>query len=91
MLSSTLTVFPPAHVRRYLLNNLDWLEEELGSYEDEYLIIDCPGESKQSFASSYSDPRAPYCSPRFRSLESLLFPLTQAKLSCTPTSPSFLV
>lgn len=28
---------------RYLLNNLDWLEEELGSYEDEYLIIDCPG------------------------------------------------
>ncbi|KAL7411752.1 ATP-binding protein Fet5 [Mrakia frigida] len=28
----------------YLLNNLDWLEEELGSYEDEYLIIDCPGQ-----------------------------------------------
>lgn len=33
----------PAHPR-YLLNNLDWLEEELGSYEDEYLIIDCPGQ-----------------------------------------------
>lgn len=29
---------------RYLLNNLDWLEEELGQYEDEYLIIDCPGQ-----------------------------------------------
>lgn len=29
---------------RYLLNNLDWLEEELGDYEDEYLIIDCPGQ-----------------------------------------------
>lgn len=28
---------------RYLLQNMDWLEEELGGYEDEYLIIDCPG------------------------------------------------
>lgn len=23
---------------------MDWLDEELGGYEDEYLIIDCPGE-----------------------------------------------
>ena len=22
---------------------MDWLEEELGAYEDDYLIIDCPG------------------------------------------------
>jgi len=22
---------------------MDWLEEELGSYDDDYLIIDCPG------------------------------------------------
>ncbi|WOO81351.1 GPN-loop GTPase 3 [Vanrija pseudolonga] len=28
----------------YLLNNLDFLEDELGQYEDEYLIIDCPGQ-----------------------------------------------
>ncbi|KAI5452256.1 hypothetical protein NCC49_000820 [Naganishia albida] len=28
----------------YLLNNLDWLDEELGSYEDDYVIIDCPGQ-----------------------------------------------
>ncbi|ORY29963.1 GPN-loop GTPase 3-like protein [Naematelia encephala] len=28
----------------YLLNNLDWLDEELNSYEDDYLIIDCPGQ-----------------------------------------------
>ncbi|KAF9006450.1 GPN-loop GTPase [Cyathus striatus] len=28
----------------YLLQNMDWLEEELGSYEDDYLIIDCPGQ-----------------------------------------------
>jgi MinD-like ATPase involved in chromosome partitioning or flagellar assembly len=33
---------------RYLLNNLDWLDEELGSYEDDYLIIDCPGQSHAS-------------------------------------------
>ncbi|KAK4685066.1 GPN-loop GTPase, partial [Tremellales sp. Uapishka_1] len=28
----------------YLLNNLDWLEDELGQFEDDYLIIDCPGQ-----------------------------------------------
>jgi GPN-loop GTPase len=25
------------------MQNLDWLDEELGSYEDDYLIFDCPG------------------------------------------------
>ena len=30
--------------RRYLLNNLDWLDDELAPYEDDYLIIDCPGQ-----------------------------------------------
>jgi GPN-loop GTPase len=29
--------------RRYLLQNMDWLEEEVGEYDDDYLIIDCPG------------------------------------------------
>lgn len=28
----------------FLLQNLDWLEEELGDYEDDYLIFDCPGQ-----------------------------------------------
>lgn len=28
---------------RYLMKNMDWLDEELGGYEDDYLIIDCPG------------------------------------------------
>lgn len=32
--------------RRYLLQNMDWLEEELGGFEDDYLIIDCPGEGR---------------------------------------------
>ena len=31
------------HVHRYLLENMDWLEEELGGFDDDYLIIDCPG------------------------------------------------
>ena len=31
-------------MNRYLLENMDWLEEELGSYDDDYLIFDCPGE-----------------------------------------------
>ncbi|AET39247.1 putative signal sequence-binding GTPase GPN3 Ecym_4170 [Eremothecium cymbalariae DBVPG len=28
----------------YLLENLDWLDEEIGEYNDEYLIFDCPGQ-----------------------------------------------
>ncbi|KAI7899943.1 GPN-loop GTPase, partial [Cokeromyces recurvatus] len=28
----------------FLLNNIDWLEEEIGSYDDDYLIFDCPGQ-----------------------------------------------
>ncbi|KAI0069062.1 hypothetical protein BV25DRAFT_1818006 [Artomyces pyxidatus] len=28
----------------YLLQNMDWLEEEIGEFEDDYLIIDCPGQ-----------------------------------------------
>jgi hypothetical protein len=28
---------------RYLLQNMDWLEEELGGYDNDYLIVDCPG------------------------------------------------
>jgi len=25
------------------MQNMDWLEDELGGYEDDYLIFDCPG------------------------------------------------
>ncbi|KAK4049479.1 hypothetical protein OIO90_005430 [Microbotryomycetes sp. JL221] len=28
----------------YLMSNLDWLQDALGDYEDDYLIIDCPGQ-----------------------------------------------
>ncbi|KAK4046536.1 hypothetical protein OIV83_005988 [Microbotryomycetes sp. JL201] len=28
----------------YLMNNIDWLQEALGDYEDDFLIIDCPGQ-----------------------------------------------
>lgn len=31
----------------FLLNNMDWLEEELDNFDDDYLIIDCPG--KQTY------------------------------------------
>lgn len=27
----------------HLVQNLDWLRDELGDYQDDYLIIDCPG------------------------------------------------
>ena len=29
---------------RYLMDNLDWLSEQLSEYNDDYLIIDCPGQ-----------------------------------------------
>ncbi|KAJ2557243.1 hypothetical protein EV175_001462 [Coemansia sp. RSA 1933] len=28
----------------FLMENLDWLEEQMGDYEDDYLILDCPGQ-----------------------------------------------
>ena len=29
----------------YLLGNLDWLEEEIGTEGDDYILFDCPGMS----------------------------------------------
>ncbi|KAJ1916119.1 hypothetical protein H4219_003955 [Mycoemilia scoparia] len=28
----------------FLVENMDWFEEQIGEYEDDYLIIDCPGQ-----------------------------------------------
>ncbi|KAI8993662.1 GPN-loop GTPase [Pilobolus umbonatus] len=28
----------------FLITNIDWLEEEIGAYDDDYLIFDCPGQ-----------------------------------------------
>ena len=28
----------------HLLENMDWLEEQVGEYSDDYLILDCPGQ-----------------------------------------------
>ena len=33
---------------RYLMQNLEWLEEQLGDYEDDYILFDCPGERMDS-------------------------------------------
>eukprot|EP01116_Phalansterium_solitarium_P011088 TRINITY_DN26696_c0_g1_i1.p1 TRINITY_DN26696_c0_g1~~TRINITY_DN26696_c0_g1_i1.p1 ORF type:complete len:303 (-),score=108.05 TRINITY_DN26696_c0_g1_i1:274-1182(-) len=32
------------YAMEYFLDNLDWFEEQLGDYEDDYLLIDCPGQ-----------------------------------------------
>eukprot|EP00003_Mantamonas_plastica_P003678 TRINITY_DN1289_c0_g1_i2.p1 TRINITY_DN1289_c0_g1~~TRINITY_DN1289_c0_g1_i2.p1 ORF type:complete len:225 (+),score=63.92 TRINITY_DN1289_c0_g1_i2:587-1261(+) len=40
----TFTLTLPFPLLRYLLENMDWLEEELGDYQDDYLIFDCPGQ-----------------------------------------------
>nr|WCZ58785.1 GPN-loop GTPase 3 [Seculamonas ecuadoriensis] len=28
----------------YLIENMEWFKEELGEYDDDYLIVDCPGQ-----------------------------------------------
>jgi len=40
---------------RYLMQNMDWLEEELGGFEDDYLIIDCPGASSPFVGRSFAE------------------------------------
>lgn len=35
---------------------MDWLEEEIGEYEDDYLLIDCPGVSRPASISSVLFP-----------------------------------
>ena len=35
------------------MQNMDWLEEELGGYENEYLIFDCPGKYFEAFVVYY--------------------------------------
>jgi hypothetical protein len=39
------------------MQNMDWLDEELGGYEDDYLIIDCPGMSPLFLAGSPAEGR----------------------------------
>ena len=29
---------------QYLMENSDWLKEELGENEDDYILFDCPGQ-----------------------------------------------
>ena len=37
------------------MQNMDWLEEEVGEYEDDYLIVDCPGMSGIFIFSAVTD------------------------------------
>ena len=32
------------YIFRYLLENIDWLEDDLGQYDNEFLLVDCPGQ-----------------------------------------------
>jgi GTPase SAR1 family protein len=32
------------YTMEYLLENLDWLHEALESFQDDYLLLDCPGQ-----------------------------------------------
>ena len=38
---------------RYLLENIDWLEDDLGQYADEFIIVDCPGKGATSTLISF--------------------------------------
>ncbi len=32
------------YAMEFLLQNVDWLEDQLGDFDDDYLLIDCPGQ-----------------------------------------------
>ena len=32
------------YAMEYLLDNVEWFQEQVGEYEDDYLLIDCPGQ-----------------------------------------------
>jgi GTPase SAR1 family protein len=32
------------YAMEYLLDNVEWFQENIGEYDDDYLIIDCPGQ-----------------------------------------------
>lgn len=32
------------HGYRYLMQNIEWLQEQLGDHDDDYFLFDCPGE-----------------------------------------------
>ena len=38
----------------FLLDNIEWLEENLGDYDQDYLIFDCPGQIEVSFMNFFS-------------------------------------
>lgn len=38
----------------YFANNFDWLEENLGHVEDDYILFDCPGREFYMFTHSLS-------------------------------------
>ena len=44
----------------YLLENTDWLEEQLSSFgEDDYLILDCPGQIELYVAKQCEERKRP--------------------------------
>lgn len=86
--------WPCAHAtNRYLLENIDWLEEELGGFDDDYLIIDCPGSYSPS--SSKSSAHAPQAKSSYTRITHSS-PLSRATCSgwasgpapCTSSSPN---
>lgn len=42
------------YAMEYLAENMDWLREEVGEYEDDYLLIDCPGTQSYNSISPHS-------------------------------------
>lgn len=50
----------------YLLDNMDWLKDELDKFdEDEYIIFDCPGQVKISHDYDLTVPPTPHLTDEF--------------------------
>lgn len=70
-----------------LLDNLDWLEEQLGQYYDDYLIIDCPGPWPCRVKATILHSAVGYMRA-WATLRAFWPAVAQAKLSCIRTSRS---
>ena len=69
---------------KYLMNNLDWLQEALGDYDDDFLIIDCPGQSSYRLSSLSSLRSSFSCNIQVKSNCTLTFPSSHDSPNSSP-------
>jgi hypothetical protein len=49
------------HGYRYLVDNIDWLEDHLGDFDEDYLLLDCPGNQSLHLLLTWIQSRSLTC------------------------------